>query len=440
MAKIEVKCFALNDFAQGVFKIGKQNEFVNNLLPKEVALVDKGKNGKYYVSSYLKKSDERVVPKCELYNKCGGCHILHMNDEAQKKFKLDYVVTALNDYKINSKIDRYIEAEIKEGYRNKMQVAYSFKDGKIVYGFYEEESHRIIPMKKCLVQTNYQNEIVKTCAEIMQNMRIQPYNEDKRTGLVRFIMVREAFKTKEVLVTIVTNSEIFPGRSEFVKRLKQKCPYITTIVQNINKRKTSIILGDDERVLYGPGYIKDILCGIEFKISSKTFYQINPYQTEKLYNVVKEYAALNGNELVLDAYCGVGTIGMTLASSAKKVIGVENNKQSVINARLNASDNKIKNMSFVCDDATLYMKNLKEEFDVLIMDPPRSGSTDDFLNVVNKSNIKKIVYVSCEAKTLARDLSKLTNYKIINKTIVDMFVGTYHVETITLLCLKEPKK
>lgn len=437
MGKIEVKCFALNDFAQGVFKIGKQNEYASNLLPKEVANVDKGKNGKYYVSSYLKKSESRVDPKCELYNKCGGCHILHMNKEAQKEFKLDYVTTALKDYKINPKIDRYLEAEISEGYRNKMQVAYSYKDGKIVYGFYEEESHRIIPMKSCLVQTKRQNEIVRVCAEIMQNMRIQPYNEDKRIGLVRFIMIREAFKTGEVLVTIVTSSEIFPGRSEFVKRLKQKCPYITSIVQNINKRKTSIILGDDERVLYGPGYIKDVLCGIEFKISSKTFYQINPYQTEKLYNVVKEYAALTGNEYVLDAYCGVGTIGMTLAKDAKRVIGVENNKQSVINARLNASDNKIKNMSFVCDDATAYMKNLKDEFDVLIMDPPRSGSTDDFLSVVNNSNIKKVVYVSCEAKTLARDLSKLTNYRIVNKTIVDMFVGTYHVETVVSMVRKE---
>ena len=152
-----------------------------------------------------------------------------------------------------------------------------------------------------------------------------------------------------------------------------------------------------------------------------------------LYNVVKEYAALTGNEYVLDAYCGVGTIGMTLAKDAKRVIGVENNKQSVINARLNASDNKIKNMSFVCDDATAYMKNLKDEFDVLIMDPPRSGSTDDFLSVVNNSNIKKVVYVSCEAKTLARDLAKLANYRIVNKTIVDMFVGTYHVETVVLL-------
>ena len=270
----------------------------------------------------------------------------------------------------------------------------------------------------------------------MKEMRIQPYNEDKRVGLVRFIMIREGFVSKEILVTIVTNSEIFPGRSEFVKRLRAKCPYITSIVQNINKRKTSIILGDEERVLFGPGYIVDTLSGINFKISSKTFYQINHEQTEKLYSVVKEYANLTGDETVLDAYCGVGTIGMTLASSSKKVIGVESNKQSVINARMNASENKIKNISFVCDDATEYIQKTVDSFDVLIMDPPRSGSTDKFLSTINNKKIKRIVYVSCDAKTQARDISKLTNYKIMNKTLVDMFVGTYHIESVVLLSLK----
>lgn len=322
-----------------------------------------------------------------------------------------------------------------------MQVAYKFQEGKLVYGFYEEESHKIIPMKKCIVQTEKQNEIAKVIKDIMLEMKLKPYDEDRRMGLVRFVMIREAFSSGEILVTIVTNSEVFPGKNEFVKRLIKRCPYITSIVQNINTRKTSIILGDDERVLYGPGYIKDYLCGIIFKISSKTFYQINHEQTEKLYSKIKEYASLQGNEVVLDAYCGVGTIGMTLAKDCKKVIGVENNKQSVINARINASDNKIKNISFVLSDATEYIKEYNgEKIDTLIMDPPRSGSTEVFLKAIENLKPKKIVYVSCEAKTLARDLTFLKNYKIEKKCLVDMFVGTYHIETVVLLSLKEPRK
>lgn len=438
MAKEEVKCFTYNDFGQGVFTLGKSKQtfYASNFLPKEIGLVEKDKDGKYYVSSLLKVSNDRVQPPCEIYKKCGGCHLLHMNMTAQINFKKDYVSTAFKEYNLSTKLDNFISADNPFEYRNKMQVAYTFRDGKITYGFYEEDSHRIIQLNKCLVQTKSQNEIVKQIALIMKDMRLQPYNEDRRMGLIRFVMIREAFVTKEILVTIVTNGEMFPGRSEFVKRLRAKCPYITSIVQNINTRKTSIILGDDERVLFGPGYIKDTLSGINFKISSKTFYQINHEQTEKLYNVVKEYAGLTGNEYVLDAYCGVGTIGMILASNARKVIGVENNKQSVINARINASDNKIRNISFVCDDATSYIEQTNDRFDVLIMDPPRSGSTDKFLEVINKMNVQKIVYVSCEARTQARDISKLTNYKIVNKTLVDMFVGTYHVESVCLLKLK----
>lgn len=437
MAKIEVKCFALNDFAQGCFKVKKQIGYVNNFLPGEIALVEKNKFDKYILSSFVKKTKERVEPKCEYYNKCGGCHILHMSNKAQKQFKIDYVSTAFKDNKLNNKIDEYLDSDTKEGYRNKMQVAYKYYDGKIIYGFYEEDSHRIIPMKKCLVQTERQNEIAKTIAGIIKEMGIKPYDEDKRTGVIRFVMIREAFKTGEILVTIVTNGEVFPGKNEFIRRLKTRCPYITTIVQNINTRKTSIILGEEEKVLYGPGFIKDYLCEIGFKISSKTFYQINPEQTEKLYQKVQEYADLTGNEIVLDAYCGVGTIGMVLSKKAHKVLGVENNKQSVINARMNASDNKIKNISFICDDATNYIQNYHgEKIDVLVMDPPRSGSTEVFLKAVDTLLPQKIIYVSCEAKTLARDIAYLKNYKIEKKCLVDMFVGTYHVETICLLMRK----
>ena len=444
MKKVEVKCIGLNiENGQGLCKVQGKIISVANFLPKESGLLEideSRKYNKYKLIKLFKASPDRVDEKCDIYDKCGSCHLLHMNYNNQMKYKSDYVSDCLKKEKIDWKIDSEIRADNKEGYRNKMQVAFKQKDNEVIYGFYEEESHRIIPLKYCKVHSKRQNEIAKSFLEIMKQMKIMPYNEDKRTGVIRFLMIREAAVTKEILVTIVTNSEIFPGRSDFIKRLRNKCPYITSIVQNINKRKTSIILGDEEKVLYGPGYINEVLCGINFKISSKTFFQINHEQTEKLYNKIVEYADLKGKEIVIDAYCGVGTIGMLLSKNAKEVYGVELNKQSVINARQNAYENKIKNIKFVCDDATEYLYNLSKEkvnVDLIVMDPPRSGSTEKFLDALKKVNPKKIIYVSCEAKTLARDLKyffdKNCKYEINNKSIVDMFVGTYHIETIVSL-------
>lgn len=448
--KYEVKCFDLNDSGEGLFKLGKNIESVANLLPKEKAIIEEVSNKfnnfetKYKLVKILEESKDRINVKCDVYKRCGSCHLLHMNYNKQMEFKYNYVSNALKEQKLSGKIDEVITAERKERYRNKMQVAFSSRiennKSEIIYGFYAEDTHKIIPLNDCLVQSVKQNEIVKTIAKIMKELRLTPYDEDKRTGLIRFVMVREAIKSDEILVVVVTNGDIFPSRSEFVKRLRNKCPYITSIVQNVNTRKTSIILGDDERVLFGPGYIVDELCGIKFKISSKTFYQVNPYQTEKLYNKVIEYANLSKNDVVLDAYCGVGTIGMVMAPHAGLVIGVESNKQSVINARDNAYHNKVKNIRFVNQDATEFLINDDNKYDVVVMDPPRSGSTVKFLNALKKIAPRKIVYVSCEAKTLARDLKELVDkYEIKKKCIVDMFVGTYHIETIVLLSLKEGK-
>ena len=445
--KFEVKCFDLNDSGEGLFKIDKFIGSASYLLPKEKAIVEDVSNRyntnekKYKLVKLLETSKDRIDVLCDIYKRCGSCHLLHMNYEKQIEFKYNYVSNALKEQKLNYKIDEVIKAEKKERYRNKMQVAFSNKvennKSEIIYGFYAEDTHKIIPLNDCLVHSVRQNEIVKNIAKILKELRLTPYDEDKRTGLIRFVMVREAIKSEEILVVVVTNGDIFPSRSEFVKRLRNKCPYITSIVQNINTRKTSIILGDDERVLFGPGYIVDELCGIKFKISSKTFYQVNPYQTEKLYNKVIEYANLSKDDVVLDAYCGVGTIGMVMAPHYGLVIGVESNKQSVINARDNAYHNKVKNIRFVNQDATEFLINDDNKYDVVVMDPPRSGSTVKFLSALKKIAPKRIVYVSCEAKTLARDLKELVDkYEIKKKCIVDMFVGTYHIETVVCLTRK----
>ncbi len=441
--KVELKCLKLNNQGQGIALYGKKEIVVPNFLPKEVGIVEVDSQrevtkGRLY--RLLKQSPIRSNNNCDVYQKCGSCQILHMNYQEQIKFKKEFVEESFKREKIKVAIKEIIPSDVIKGYRNKMQVAYKLKDNKIVYGFYEEDSHRVIPLEKCFVQSDKQNEICKTIANIMKELKIAPYNEDKRSGVIRFALIREAFKTNQILVTIVTNGEMFPGRNEFVKRLKNKCSYISTIIQNYNSRKTSIILGDQERVLYGKGYIEDVLCGLTFRLSSKTFYQVNPVQAEKLYLKALEYADFNINDTIIDAYCGVGTIGMIASKNVKKVIGVENNKTSVKCAIDNAYLNQIKNITFVNKDATEFLLNLAKDnvkIDGVIMDPPRSGSTVSFLNSLKELTPQKVVYISCNPETLARDVKVLLDkYEITKTAITDMFVGSYHIETIVLLTRK----
>lgn len=436
--KVELKCSRINNLGQGIAILEKKEIVVPYFLPKEIGIVEVEKgSSKGKLVKLIKPSSIRYNTECGVFQKCGSCHLLHMKYLEQLNLKRSWVEDCFKKEKINATFKEIISAETQTGYRNKMQVAYKMRDNKLVYGFYEEDSHRVIPLDKCLVQTDKQNEICKAVATIMKELKITPYNEDKRIGVIRFVLIREAFKTNQILVTIVTNGEMFPGRNEFIKRLRSKCPYITTIIQNYNSRKTSIILGDQERVLFGNGYIEDILCGIKFKLSSKTFYQVNPVQAEKLYMKALELANFSKDDTIIDAYCGVGTIGMVLSKNVKEVIGVESNKTSVKCARDNARDNKIKNISFVNQDATEFLVDLakeKVEIDGVIMDPPRSGSTPAFLNSLKKLKPKKIVYVSCNPETLARDLKLiLDEYKITGTALTDMFVGSYHVETIISL-------
>lgn len=441
--KIEVKAVSLNGIGQGIVYYKNKLLEVPYLLQDEEALIEYQEGLKYNntrIIKLLKQNPSRIKPSCGIYEKCGGCHLLHMHYQAQLAFKANYVLECYKKEKIPFQINEIISTEKRIRYRNKMQVAFQQKNGKIIYGFYEEGSHRIIPLDDCLVQTSIQLEIVKYIHQLMIKMRITPYDEDRRTGTIRFVLLKEGFQTGQVMVVLVTNSEQFPGRKEFIKALVDKFSNIKTIVQNVNSRKTSIILGDQEQVLYGTGFIEEELCGLIFRISSKSFFQINPEQTQKLYHKVMKMASFTGNEIIIDAYSGVGTIGMILSKNVKQVISVENNKQAVQNAIINAKINKMNNVHFICDDATKFIEELVREnqkIDAVIMDPPRSGSTELFLNSLLKLRPKKIIYVSCEAETQARDMKTLLKaYQIKESAIVDMFVGTYHVENIVLLSLK----
>lgn len=376
--------------------------------------------------------------QCSLFPKCGGCQLLNQKYQETLKFKLDLVNKYLKEQKINHHIDKIIPADQNISYRNKMILAFRKINGKVVSGFYEENSHQIVDLKECLMNSTTQNQIALGIKKIIEELRILPYDEDKKVGLIRYIIIKEAVSTKEILIVVVTSTENFPSRSEFVKRVRNLSSSIKTIIQNINPRKTSIVLGDKERILFGNGFINDKLMDINFPISSKSFYQVNPLQTIKLYSIVKDYLNPNKNEILLDAYSGVGTIGMIMASSVKEVISVENNKQAVMVGINNAKLNQIRNMHFYCDDATNFIKELAEDrvkIDCLIMDPPRSGSTPVFLHNAISLKPKKIIYVSCGPDTLARDLKILCakDYKIEESCCVDMFCWTKHIETVVCL-------
>ncbi len=274
----------------------------------------------------------------------------------------------------------------------------------------------------------------------MKEIRMAPYDEDLRTGILRHVLIRASYYTPEIMVVLVTNVDSFPGRGNFTKELHKECPEITTIIQNINTRDTNVILGTKENILMGKGYITDTLCGIKFQISSRSFYQINPTQTERLYNLAIEKAQLTGKERVLDAYCGIGTIGLVASKKAAEVVGVEVVDDAIKDAIKNAKSNGITNARFYVGDAGEFMLNMAKEkqvFDVVFMDPPRSGADEKFLKSLLTLSPKKIVYVSCDPATLARDVKILSSkYDVQSVSPVDMFPMTFHVENVVSLSIK----
>lgn len=328
-------------------------------------------------------------------------------------------------------------------YRNKVHAVFGLdRKNNPISGIYKEGTHRILPVDSCLIEDQKADEIIVTIRSMLRSFKIRVFDEDTGYGLLRHVLIRRGFTTGEILVVLVTASPVFPSKNNFVKALREKHPEITTIVQNINGRNTSMVLGDKEHVLYGKGYIEDVLCGLRFRISSRSFYQINSVQTEKLYGKAMELAELTGKETVLDAYCGIGTIGLIASKHAGKVIGVELNQDAVRDAVQNAKKNGITNAQFFCNDAGRFMSHMAargESADVVFMDPPRSGSTEEFIDSVALMQPKRVVYISCGPDTLARDLRMFAKhgYKAKEAWPVDLFGWTGHVETVVGLHRKD---
>ncbi len=380
---------------------------------------------------------------CPLIGKCGGCQLLHLPYNDTINYKKNYVMECFKNEGIKVNINKVIPASSPFNYRNKMIIAFTFKNGKVISGFYEENSHKVIDLDYCIMHSELQNKIAKYIKDLVNDFHIRVYDEDRQIGLLRYVLIREAIHTNEVLITFVTSALEFPSRNEIIKKLTSEFKEIKTIVQNVNSRKTSIVLGDKEQILFGKGFIKDKLMGLDFNITSKSFYQVNPIQVEKLYGEVVNNANTNGNEVIIDAYSGIGTIGLILSKNVKEVISVENNAQAHKAAIINAKANNIHNTYFINDDATKFINDLdkSEKIDLVVMDPPRTGSTPLFLKSLLKLKPKKIIYVSCGPDTLARDLKLLINdYLIKYVSVVDMFCFTKHIESVVSLELKQNNK
>ena len=373
---------------------------------------------------------------CPLAKKCGGCQLQNMSYERQLKWKQARCEILLKKF---GKVEKIIGMENPYHYRNKVQAAFGrTKSGKIISGVYQSGSHRIVMVDSCMTEDQTADKIIVDIRNMLPKFKIWTYDEDRGTGFLRHVLVKRGFTSGEVMVVIVGASGYFPMKKKFTAALLEMHPEITTVVLNINPKDTNLVLGDREEVLFGNGYIEDTLCGCIFRISPKSFYQINPVQTEKLYGKAMELACLDKNSTVLDAYCGIGTIGLVAAKTAGSVIGVELNPDAVKDAISNAKRNNSKNAKFYCADAGDFMQELAENgerFDVVFMDPPRSGSSKKFIDSLAIASPKTVVYISCNPETLARDLQMMTKkgYKVKKICPVDMFPHTNHIECVVLL-------
>ncbi|WP_283695877.1 23S rRNA (uracil(1939)-C(5))-methyltransferase RlmD [Clostridium perfringens] len=436
---------------EGIAKIDNRYPiFIDGALKGEkvkVRIVKVNKNFAYgKLMEVLEASEERVNPPCAIYKRCGGCKLQHASYKAQLDFKWDRVKDCVSKIgKLDPSIVKYpLGMEEPWRYRNKVQLPIGLINGEVKIGFFAPRSHDIIDMESCLIQDEIGDKVVKLTREWIEKFNIRPYNVDgeyDEKGIVRHIMIRRGFTTNEVMVVLVTNGEKLPHKEEFVDLMVKNIPGIKSVIQNINSKKTNVILGLESKTLWGEDTISDYIGDFRFNISPLSFFQVNPTQTEVLYGKALEYANLTGNEEVFDAYCGTGTITLFLSQKAKKVYGVEIIPQAIDNAWINAKENKVENVEFFVGESEVVIPDLINngvKADVVVVDPPRKGCDKKLLDAITNIDAKKIVYVSCDPSTLGRDLAILeeNGYKTLEVQPVDMFPNTSHVENVAKLIKK----
>ena len=380
------------------------------------------------------------IPPCPQHAKCGGCQLQRLPYPEQLRRKQGRAIALLGEF---GHVEDIVGMADPTHYRNKVTAAFALdQKRRVISGIYQPNSHKVVPVDDCLIEDDVADRIIVDIRNMLRDFKILAFDERSGKGWLRHVLVRRGFATGQTMVVLVAVSPIFPTQKPFVKKLLEKHPEITTVVLNVNDRFTPVVLGEREKVLYGPGYIEDVLCAHRFRISPRSFYQINPVQTEVLYQTAVDFAALTGGETVLDAYCGIGTIGITASDRAKQIVGVELNRDAVKDAIGNAKLNGLKNCWFTAGDAGEYMQRMVQDGhrpDVVFLDPPRAGSDERFLKSLLKAAPERVVYVSCDPETLARDLKVLTagGYQVRRIQPVDMFPWTEHVECVVKLSRQE---
>lgn len=446
---------------EGVGRVEGYTLFVQGALPGEKVQARVLKTKKQYGYAKLVKivesSSSRITPPCPIYDQCGGCQLQHMDYTAQLAWKRQLVVDNLERI---GKLTVAGDNETQSGglivrptlgmdepwrYRNKAQVPIGVADGGLVGGFYARGSHRIVDMETCLIQHEHNDAVVSAVKSIGSQLGISAYNEETGRGLLRHVVVKKAFRTGEMMLVLVTNGHDIPHLDAWIGSICEQLPDVVSICQNINKQQTNVIFGDETRVLWGRDVIYDYIGDVQFAISARSFYQVNPAQTEILYGKTVEYAGLTGNETVIDAYCGIGTISLFLAQHADKVYGVEIVREAIEDARANAKLNDMSNVVFEVGASEDVIPKWKEQgitADVIVVDPPRKGCDPRLLETILAMKPERVVYVSCNPSTLARDLRVLEDggYSTVEVTPVDMFPHTVHVEAVALLVKSDTVK
>ncbi|AKO90993.1 23S rRNA (uracil(1939)-C(5))-methyltransferase RlmD [Priestia filamentosa] len=445
---VTVKFEDLTHEGAGVAKVDGFPIFVQNALPEEEGNVKIIKVKKGFAIGRMmettKESRFRTEPPCPVYKQCGGCQLQHLKYEAQLDYKtkqVKEVLARLGNIK-DVTVHPTLGMEDPWNYRNKAQVPVGESEGGLVAGFYKQRSHDIIDIERCMIQQEQNDDVVQAVRKICSKYGIRAYDETKHKGTLRHVMVRYGATTGEQMVVLVTRTKELPNKNKVIEELRARLPQLKSIVQNVNSKKTNVIMGDETTVLWGEEYIYDNIGDVKFAISARSFYQVNPTQTKVLYDKALEYADLQGEEEVIDAYCGIGTISLFLAQKAKKVYGVEIVPEAIEDAKRNAELNGITNAEFEAGKAeevipAWYKKGISA--DTLVVDPPRKGCDEALLNTIIDMKPNRVVYVSCNPGTLARDLQVLEGggYKTVEVQPVDMFPHTTHVECCALLVRKD---
>ena len=431
---MEINCIKLNDMTEAVC----ENNFkVRYMLPQEKAEFINRKNKVIHEHDVITRSIHRTRVICPIFYECGGCDFLHIKYDEQLRMKTDLIYKLILRNNIKTQILPIIKSEKPLNYRHKIVASATTKNKKLRLGLFQENSKVIIPYVKCHIQDEDGNAVLQTMEELLNKYKIPAYDIDQDTGIIKHIMIRKSYQNKKMLVVIVTNGNLLPNGKKIAADLVKKHPLVQTVIQNIHRKKTKIVLLDEEKIIYGKGYIEDKIDDITFRLSSKSFYQINPMQMIKLYKTALDLAEINPDDVVIDTYSGIGTISLLAAKRAKQVIAIESNLSSHQDALNNKKYNQMENIQMVHSDVEPYLQTHQGKADILIMDPTRDGASEGFLNAVLNVKPRKIVYISCDPRTQTRDiLILLKSYELVSVQPVDMFSQTVHVESITLLSLK----